>query len=346
MTTNETNVQSPSIMKSLMILAAVAIILIAMHLSASFLMPILMGMFFAVLLSPIFRWLKRRIPAGLALLLSIAVMALAAVFIVLLVGNSFTTLAESLSAYGDQFAEQQAKLESMAAQLGTASTEELTSAVDPAKLVDTLSYILNTISAVFTQGILILLITTFFLGESPQFKKRIIKAYGADHFVTRNIIALAYSVISYFGLRAIVNLVVATATGIMLWLFGIPNAGLWAVLTFFLSFVPYIGAIIAMIPPTLLAYAEGGLALAATVIVLAMLINGAAENIVSPMVMGKGLSISPSVTFLSFIFWMFILGGSGALIAMPLTVGLMLFMSSYEETRGLAAIMATTPSSE
>ena len=101
-----------------------------------------------------------------------------------------------------------------------------------------------------------------------------------------------------------------------------------------------------MIPPTILAYAQGGLALAATVIVLAMLINGAAENIVSPMVMGKGLSISPSVTFLSFIFWMFILGGSGALIAMPLTVGLMLFMSSYEETRGLAAIMATTPSSE
>jgi hypothetical protein len=38
--------------------------------------------------------------------------------------------------------------------------------------------------------------------------------------------------------------------------------------------------------------------------------------------------------------------GSGAFIAMPLTVGLMLFMSSYEETRGLAAIMGSTPTSE
>jgi AI-2 transport protein TqsA len=64
------------------------------------------------------------------------------------------------------------------------------------------------------------------------------------------------------------------------------------------------------------------------------------------MVMGKGLSVSPTVVFLSFIFWMFILGGSGALIAMPLTVGLILFMSSYEETRGLAAIMGSTPTSE
>jgi hypothetical protein len=43
---------------------------------------------------------------------------------------------------------------------------------------------------------------------------------------------------------------------------------------------------------------------------------------------------------------MFILGGSGALIAMPLTVGLMLFMSSYEETRGLAALMGSTATSE
>jgi hypothetical protein len=43
---------------------------------------------------------------------------------------------------------------------------------------------------------------------------------------------------------------------------------------------------------------------------------------------------------------MFILGGSGAFIAMPLTVGLMLFMSSFEETRGLAAMMGNTPSSE
>ncbi len=343
MTPNETNLQNPSIMKLITILAAAAIILTVMHLAASFLMPIIMSVFMAVLLTPIYRWLKKRIPAGLALLLSIAVLALVVVLLVVLVGSSFSTLADNLVVYGDQFAEQQAKLEALASNL---TVKELISSLSPANMVNILSFILGAARELIGQGILILLITTFVLAEAPQFKERIVKAYGSDHFVTRNISDLSGSIISYFGLRALVNLVVAVATGIMLWLFGIPNAGLWAVMTFFLSFVPYIGAIIAMIPPIILAYAQGGPVLAATITVLAMVINGATENIVAPMVMGKGLSVSPTVVFLSFIFWMFILGGSGALIAMPLTVGLMLFMSSYEETRGLAALMGSTPTSE
>jgi AI-2 transport protein TqsA len=344
MTTNETNVQSPSIMKSLTILTGAAIILTVMHFAASFLMPILMGVFFAVLLTPIYRWLKRRrIPGGLPLLLSIGVLVMAAILLVMLVGNSFSTLASDLAVYGDQFAKQQSKLDVLATNL---TVKQLISALSPSNMVNVLSFILGAARGILKQGTLIVLITAFVLAEAPQFKKRIVMAYGPDHFVTRNLINFTGSIISYFGLRVLVNLVVAIGTGIMLWLFNIPNAGLWAVMTFFLSFVPYIGAVIALIPPIILAYAQGGPVLAATIIVLAMLINGASENIVAPMVMGKGLSVSPTVVFLSFLFWMFILGGSGALIAMPLTVGLMLFMSSYEETRGLAAIMGSAPSSE
>ena len=61
-------------------------------------------------------------------------------------------------------------------------------------------------------------------------------------------------------------------------------------------------------------------------------INSITENTIAPMIMGKGLSISPTVMFLSFIFWMFILGRSGAFIAMPLTFGILLFLHSFEET--------------
>ena len=124
-----------------------------------------------------------------------------------------------------------------------------------------------------------------------------------------------------------------TASGLMFWLLGIPHAGLWAVLTFFLSFVPYIGAFVAGIPPVLLAYAQAGLGYAILTGLSMVVINAIAENIVAPWIMGRGLSISPTVVFLSFLFWMFILGGSGAFIAMPLTLAVILFMRSFEETR-------------
>jgi len=202
---------------------------------------------------------------------------------------------------------------------------------------------LSAAASLIANGLLILIVTMFVLAESSQFKKRMVGSFGPDHYLPKKVTSLAQMMINYFGLRAIVNLVTASATGVMLWLFGIPNAGLWTVLIFFLSFIPYIGAFFAMIPPLLLAYAEGGLGLVIVIGLLSVVINAITENLVAPLVMGKGLSISPTVVFLSFIFWMFILGGSGAFIAMPLTVGLILFMGVFEETRGLAAMLVTIP---
>jgi AI-2 transport protein TqsA len=336
--------QAPSIFKPLILLAATAILLFAMRLAAAIVTPVLLSCFFAVLLTPVYRWLKKRLPAGLALLLSLSVMGLVAILLLLLVGNSFVALAASLQDYSAQLSQRQAELKAALGGVGQSSSgQALLSALNPDALVSVLGFVAKAAAGIFGSALLILFVTLFVLAEGPMFKLRMVQAFGADHFLPRNVTALYRSVIRYFGLRIIVNLVVAAATGLMLWLFGIPYAGLWTVMIFFLSFVPYIGAFFAMIPPVVLAYAQGGLVLALVVILLAVVINSLAENIVAPMVMGRGLSISPTVVFLSFIFWMFILGGSGAFIAMPLTVALILFMGSFAETRGLAAVMGSIP---
>jgi len=336
--------QLPSVFKPVLILAAAVILLVGMYLGASIVAPILMACFIAALLSPIYGGLKRRVPSGLALLLTIAFLILVVLLLVLLVGNSLTTLKSDLASYNEQFSQRQAELQAEAGAMGeTGAFQQLLSVIDPATLTAVLGSILSVASSLFTNGMLILFITLFVLTEAPQIKMRMVQAFGADHFMPRNAIAMYSTAISYFCLRAIVNAVTASVTGLMLWLLGIPHAGLWAVLLFFLCFVPYIGAFFAMIPPVLLAYAQGGLGLALLVILLSIVINGLAENIVSPLVMGKGLSISPTVVFLSFVFWMFILGGPGAFIAMPLTLGVMLFLGSFEETRGIAAMMQGTP---
>ena len=337
--------QHSSVIKPLLILTAAAILLTTMHFAASFLVPILLAVFFATLLTPIYSWLKRRrVPGGLALLLTMVFLIVVALFLVLLVGKSYTSLAASLSGYSDQFSQRQAELAAQSESLSPSTDfTPLLSAVDPATLVSALTFIVGAVAGILKNSFLILFVTVFVLAESSLFIMRMRQAYGADHFLPQNITTLARTMISYFGLRAIVNLVTASATGLMLWLFGIENAGLWAVLTFFLSFVPYIGAFFAAIPPLLLAYAQGGLGMAIIVGLLIVVINSITENLIAPMVMSKGLSISPTVAFLSFIFWMFILGGAGAFIAMPLTVGLILFMGSFTETRGLAAMMVIIP---
>ena len=55
------------------------------------------------------------------------------------------------------------------------------------------------------------------------------------------------------------------------------------------------------------------------------------------MLMGRGLSISPTVLFIGFLFWAWLLGGPGAFLAAPLTIFLML--DTFPETRWLASVM-------
>jgi AI-2 transport protein TqsA len=338
--------QYPSILKPILILASAAVLLTAMHFAASFLVPVLLGIFFATLLTPIYRWLKKRLPSGLALLLSIGFLLLLALFLVLLVGRSFNTLASSLGSYGAQLNQRQAELSAASGSSSqTTDLAPLFSALDPAKLVSLLSFVVGTLAGIFKDGLVILMVTIFFLLESPLFIARLRRTFGDEHALPQKITALAQMMISYFGLRALINLVNAIATGLMLWLFDIPYAGLWAVLIFFLSFIPYIGAILSMVPPLILAYAQGGLGLVIVIGLLSVVINGVSENILQPMVMGKGLSVSPTVVFLSVMFWLFILGGPGAFLAMPLTLALILILQNFTETRGLAAMLVTTSDS-
>ena len=341
----EKQMQYPSLFKPLLILASTAILLVAMHLAAPLLVPILLAVFVATLLTPLYRWLKqKRVPGGLALLLTMSFLILVAISLLLLVGNSLTTLTADLTGYADLFSQRQVELAARVESLNrTFDSTQILSALNPGTLAGVLSFFLDALGGIFKNSLVILLVTIFVLVESPLFIKRMRQAFGDDHFLPNNVTSLAQLMISYFGLRALVNLITATASGLMFWLLGIPHAGLWAVLTFFLSFVPYIGAFVAGIPPVLLAYAQAGLGYAILTGVLMVVINAIAENIVAPWIMGRGLSISPTVVFLSFLFWMFILGGSGAFIAMPLTLAVILFMRSFKETRDLAATVIIEP---
>jgi AI-2 transport protein TqsA len=78
-----------------------------------------------------------------------------------------------------------------------------------------------------------------------------------------------------------------------------------------------------------------------------LVINMLAEYLLSPYLMGRGLNLSPTVVFFSFIFWVFLLGAPGAFLAMPLTLFLVVMLSTYPEASWLASLMvAQEPTSE
>jgi AI-2 transport protein TqsA len=162
---------------------------------------------------------------------------------------------------------------------------------------------------------------------------------GEDHPQVTRLTIFGRNVVRQLGLRAIVNLFTGAGVVVLLLVLRVDFPLMWGILAFFLSFIPWIGLPLAVAPAVILALAEHGLTSAILVIVGVIVINILAENALSPMLMGRGLSISPTVLFLGFIFWAWLLGGPGAFLAAPLTIFLILMLGTFPETQWLANVM-------
>jgi predicted PurR-regulated permease PerM len=194
---------------------------------------------------------------------------------------------------------------------------------------------------------LILIIVLFLLAEGPALMGRLRASAGRGHPQVERLASVGQSVVRQFGLRAILNLVTALCVTVLLFALGVDLPVMWGILTFFLSFVPYIGLVLALAPAVLLALAEFGLGRALIVIVGVTVINILAENVLSPMIMSRGLSISPTVVFLSFVFWAWLLGGPGAFLALPITLFVAVMLDTFPETRWLANLVGiSSPAAE
>src|SRR5262249_36224272 len=151
----------------------------------------------------------------------------------------------------------------------------------------------------------------FFLGEGAALVDRLRAALGEHSPTFHTITEYGRDIGRYFALRAAVNAVTGLGVALVLFLLGVDFPLLWGVLTFFLSFIPYIGMFLASTPSVLLAYAEFDLTRALIVVVALTTVNALAENLVQPMLMSRGLHLSPTFVFVSIVFWTFLLGGSG-----------------------------------
>ena len=146
----------------------------------------------------------------------------------------------------------------------------------------------------------------------------------------------------YMTILTVINFLVGLGDTVFLMILGVDYALLWGLLAWFMGYIPSIGFIIALIPPVLMAYAQYGLGTALIVLLGYVLINGGVQNFVQPKMMGQGLKINPLVVFVGLFVWGFLLGGMGAILAVPLTVLVLTLMENFDATRIPAVLMRYT----
>ena len=318
--------------------ALVGFYLILVHLAAPGLVPILFAFFLIALALPVFQWLQRRgLKRGLALFLLVGLLLAVGLGLLLLALISVKSLQSGMAANSD---ESSAKISELAAVLASSgvdlsSVSEQLAALSAAVLAGFLSALV----AIISTGMTSLVIVAFFLLESERFMNIVRTGVIKDRPMLSQLPAVAQTAVQYFSIRARLNLITGAGVTLICLLLGVDYPLLWGVVAFFLSFVPYIGLVIAMIPPTLLALAEFGWVQALIVVIGVTAINLLIENVLEPSYTGKRLSLSPTVVFLSVFFWSWLLGPVGALLSMPITVLLLLVFKNTESTLWLAKII-------
>jgi AI-2 transport protein TqsA len=347
-----TTLRRPSFLRVLLVLAATVVVLAGMRLSAPILNPILFALVLSLLFSPVYAWVRRRgLPTPLALVVMLVGLTIIFVGLFVILTVSIGRFTGRVGVYTTQLNGQLGDLEALLERLGL-SNVDLGSVVDSSALVGALGGVLSGIAGFLSDLFLILMIVLFLLAEEPAMMNRLRGGTRRDNPYVERLVVVGRSVVCQFGLRAIVNLVTGAGVTVLFLLLGVDFAMLWGVLTFFLSFVPYIGLVLAAVPAVVLALAEFGVSRVALVIAGMIVIDSVVENVLSPMMMGHGLSLSPTIVFLTFTFWIWLLGAPGAFLAIPLTIFMAVMFSTFPETRWLASLMGvsspgtTTPTVE
>ena len=257
--------------------------------------------------------------------------------LVFILGASIAAFSDRLGYYVSQLNGELDNLEALLERLGLANVD-LQEVVKPSALAEAASLVLSGIAGFLSDFFLILMIMLFLLGEGPAMMNRLRAGASTDNPQIARLTAVGESVVRQYGLRAIVNLVTGAAVTVMLFLLGVDFPILWGILTFFLSFIPYIGLVLAVTPAVVLALAEFGVTRAVLVIIGVVVINILAENLLAN-VDGTRLEHSPTIVFLSFIFWAWLLGGPGAFLALPITLFVAVMFDTFPETRWLASLI-------
>jgi predicted PurR-regulated permease PerM len=266
--------------KPLVVLAATFVLLAGMKLMVSFFGPLLMALFFAAVLLPLHNWvLSKRPSRGLAVLATIGAYVLIVIFLAWVLSTAVTQigaivadLGASIAANAQAGVEEASSVPVVGEALGGVATT-----FDPSKLVGVAAGLAQFLAGFLSRQLLTFFIFVFLVIELPVIQRRLREIFGARHAIPLRSEAAMDNTARYFILRTYVNLITGVAIFLICLLMNIPNAFLWGVMVFVLSYIPYIGMFIACIPPSLLAFSIGGWPYMLIFIVLITVANGLAE---------------------------------------------------------------------
>ena len=338
-----------------LILLAVLGTIAALYLLKPILVPIALALLLACLLSPVTSLMRRILPVGptgsavllflFAVMLGLYAASLTAESLVQAANTlpgDIERLAGRLSGRINDVIRDQPYLHTI---LPEPRTIDQLGDANRTLLIDKLSYGLMDLSTWVIQGLIVLVLVLFLLAESEMLTPKVIRFFattpGDAAAAGRTFVDLTRQIRAYLVARTVINVGVGVVFALELTVLKVrfPFAlGLFAAIT---NFVPYVGQVLGGALPTLIAlsqYESIGEALIVAAVYVAVV--GIEGYVVTPYVMGRSLDLNGTTVLIACLFWGFLWGLVGLMLAMPITVSLKLVFQTVPELNRWAELMS------
>jgi predicted PurR-regulated permease PerM len=304
-------------------LAAATVAVAGLRAIAWLVAPIFLALVVVVALAPVQSWLREHgAPRWLAttvLLLLVWTVLLSFVALLVLSAAQFAALLPDYSSRAEVL------LSGIVRDLNdtglvSGQFSDLVRRIDYGQFVGLATGVLGRFTSAASTLLLLLSALVFMAIESSGFARRIALVGEERPHLPVALSLFTQGTRSYLLVSTVFGAIVAVGDGIALAIIGVPAAALWGLLAFITNYVPNIGFVLGVVPPAVLGLLAGGWGELITIVVVYSLLNFVVQTLIQPRFIGDSVGLSMTVTFVALLFWSWVLGALGALLAIPLTL--------------------------
>jgi AI-2 transport protein TqsA len=285
--------------------------------------PTFLALVIVIAISPVQEWMRRRgLPgwsATLALVLGVYAVLIVMVLVLVV---SVAQLATQLPQYADRAQQQVASATSALSRFGVGEEQlqALAGSLDWGRIAGWVGSLLSGLAGTIANLVFLLALLLFLGFEASTVGARLL-AIGRDRPDAAAALAgFAVGTRKYLIATTVFGLIVAVLDTAALMIIGVPLAFTWGLLSFITNYIPNVGFVLGLIPPAVLGLLEGGPTMMIAVIVLYSVLNFVIQSLIQPRFVGDSVGLSATVTFLALLFWTWLIGPLGAILAIPLTL--------------------------
>jgi AI-2 transport protein TqsA len=304
-------------------MAAVVVILAGIRSVAWLIGPAFLALIIVIAVAPVLGWMRRHNWPGwlstlvLVLLVYAVLLVMVAVIIV-----SIARLATEMPQYADKAQGYVTEATNLLAQYGVGPDQlkSIAGQLNWGRIAGVVAALLGSIAGLATSLVFLFALLLFLSVEASGVGARLAAVAGDRPEIADALSGFAVGTRKYLLVTTVFGLIVAVLDTVALWIIGVPLAVTWGLLSFITNYIPNVGFILGLIPPALLGLLSGGWGTAVAVIVVYCLLNVIVQSVIQPRFVGDSVGLSVTVTFVALLFWAWLIGGLGAILAIPLTL--------------------------